>query len=139
VNESRRTISKAKILEDIPDKESLTFDQKLAAAQVAFRHLINNEYEIGYYKFEQLADVSLYHLVGYLCTLTAVNLTTFKKHHVLRTLHEIKQGYKLIDANRKKRSATNAVTGFFRNVYNDYTDGEFLVKKERKENEIIAD
>lgn len=91
---------------------------------IAFKHLINNEYKEGFTKFCEMSDVSLYHLVGKLSVLTAMNLTSFKKHHVMKTLEEIRNGYRLINENRKKRSATNAVTGFFRNVYNDYTDGE---------------
>lgn len=100
------------------------FEYKLQEAMVAFRHLINNEYVEGYNKFCEMSDTSLYHLVGKLSVLTAVDLTSFKKHRVLKTLKEIKQGYRLIHESRKKRSATNAVTAFFRNTYNDYSDGE---------------
>lgn len=100
------------------------FEEKLNEAMIAFRHLINNEYEEGYYKFCEKSDVSLYHCVGKLSVLTAMNLTSFKKHHVMNTLKEIKNGYRLIHENRKRRSTASAVTSFFRNVYNDYTDGE---------------
>ena len=93
---------------------------------IAFRHLINNEYEEGYKKFCEMSDTSLYHLVGKLTVLTALDLTSFKKHRVLKTLQEIKKGYRLLSEHRKKRSATSAVAGLFRNVYNDYQDREFV-------------
>ena len=103
------------------------FECKLNDAMEAMQFLINNQYVVGWEKFDEYSSTSLYHALGKVIMTSALVLATFKKSKALQALQEIKQIYPLINKYRLKRSTAKSVVAYvniFRNHYNDFNDSK---------------